>query len=337
MDIPPSPTNNPGSPKSGGVNLTVVIVALMVCASVLAGIYLLSGKSQPAASAISQPPHSDPGLVEKTLAVTGLQKAEGGKASEDYYYRYMAEQVLCQMTAGSIRTFAERIDLSSSKPDLLGIQYASKNIPGFRKALEVAAAYYRRSVRGKLSLSSAGIDPAVVAYVEKMVSYDEATNSLYEDYARTLESKSREIEELGKARDAFVNQEEPALISGFESKFGIKLASRQKIRENAAKLATEEARQFIDKKSPQELAANLLGQSFTNHNGLGTWQVEAGEYVFGRIMDSSASPGVAAVDLEVQMKGARSGKPGLVRVRIIYAKDPERNLFWTIATIDLAR
>ena len=54
-------------------------------------------------------------------------------------------------------------------------------------------------------------------------------------------------------------------------------------------------------------------------------------------MDSATGPGVAAVDLEVQFKGARSGNPGLVRARIIYAKDPDRNVFWTIATLDLGR
>lgn len=307
----------------------------MVCLTALSATYLLDGRNPDAV--ISPPVHSAPSLVEKGLAVTGLQKAEGGKASEDYYNKFMSEQVVCQMSAGAIRTFAERIDLSPSRPDALGIQYASKNIPGFRKGLEVAAAYYRRSVRGKLALSSAGIDPAVVAYVEKLASFDEETNRLYEDYARTLVSRSREIEEIGKARDAYVAQEEQALISGFDSKFGIKLSSRQKIREVAAKLAIEEARQFIEKKTPQELAANLLGQSFAKVNGVGTWEVEAGEYVFGRIMDSTANPGVATVDLELQMKGARSGNPGLVRVRIIYAKDPEKNVFWSIAAIDLGR
>ena len=152
-----------------------------------------------------------------------------------------------------------------------------------------------------------------------------------------MQSKGKEIEEIGKLRDACVAQEETALISGFESKFGIKLSTRQQIRELAAKLATDEARQFIEKKSPQELSANLLGQWFQKINDFGTWQVEAGEYVFGRVMDSASGPGVASIDLEVQLKGSRSGKPGLIRARIIYAKDPERNVFWTIAVLDLGK
>jgi len=351
-NTPPPPESKLNSGKSGGVNATIVLVAVVVCATVLGAIYLLKGDKQPASSPQQRPAEAvvktdqaapattqrpAPGIVEKGLAATGLQKAEGGKASANYYNKYMAEQVLCQMTAGSIRGVAETIDRSPSKPDAFGIQYPSKNIPGFRKALEVAASYYRRSIRAKLGLSSAGIDPAVVAYVEKLATFDDATNMLYEEYARTLQSKSKEIEEIGKARDAYVAQEESALISGFESKFGIKLPTRQNIREAAAKLAIDEAKQFIEKKSAQELSANLLGQSFNNLNGLGSWQVEAGEYVFGRVMDSSTGPGVAAVDLEVQFKGARSGHPGLVRVRIIYAKDPERNVFWTIAALDLGR
>lgn len=332
---PPPPESKLNSAKSGGVNATIVLVAVVVCATVLGAIYLLKGDKQPAPVAQAERP--SPGIVEKGLAVTGLQKAEGGQASADYYNKFMAEQVLCQMTAGSIRATAEKIDRSPSKPDAFGNQYPSKNIPGFRKAMEVSAAYYRRSVRNKLGLSSAGIDPAVVAYVEKLAAFDDATNMLYEEYARTLQSKSTEIEEIGKARDAHIAQEEAGLISGFQSKFGIKLSTRQEIREAAGKLAIEEARQFVEKKSPQELSANLLGQRFNNLNGLGSWEVEAGEYVFGRVMDSSTGPGVAAIDLEVQFKGARSGNPGLVRVRIIYAKDPERNVFWTIAALDIGR
>jgi hypothetical protein len=332
MDTPPSPANQPSASKSGGINMTVVVVAVVICASVLAGIYLLNGSPNPTSASVPQPPHADPGLVEKTLAVTGLQKAEGGKASEEYYNRFMAEQVLCQMTAGAIRGVVEKVDLS---PIGTTIQIPSKNIPGVRKGLEVAAAYYRRSVRSKLALSSAGIDPAVVTYVEKLATFDEATSGLYEEYAKTLQSKGKEIEEIGKARDAYVAQEEAALLAGFESKFGIKLSTRQQFREVGGKLSVAEAREFIEKKSPQELSANLLGQWFRNLNGLGTWQVEAGEYTFGRVMDSASGPGVASVDLEVQFKGARSGNPGLVRARIIYAKDPERNLFWTIATLDL--
>jgi hypothetical protein len=340
--------NNPENKPKSGINLTAIIIVLVVCATLLASIYILAGGRReagvPASSARAAaekgsgepapPARPAAGIIEKGLAATGLQKAEGGKASEDYYNRFMAEQVLCQMTAGTIRSVVEKIDLS---PVGTTIQIPSKNIPGVRKALEVAASYYRRSVRGKLSISSAGIDPAVVAYVEKLATFDEATNALYEEYARTLQPKSREIEEIGKARDSYVAQEEPALLAGFESKFGIKLPTRQHIREVAGKLATDEAKQFLDAKSAQELSANLLGQWFRNLNDFGSWHVEAGEYVFGRVMESASGPGVASVDLEVQLKGSRSGNPGLVRARIIYAKDPERNVFWTIATLDLAR
>ena len=334
MEIPPSPQGQQDSRKSGGVNITAILIVLLVCATVLAAIYLLGPGKKETATASVPAQRPAPGIVEKGLAATGLQRAEGGKASQDYYTRFMAEQVLCQMTAGAIRGVAEKIDIT---PVGTTIQIQSHNIPGVRKALEVAASYYRRSVRSKLALSSAGIDPAVVAYVEKLATFDEATNRLYEEYARTLQSKGKEIEEIGKLRDACVAQEETALISGFESKFGIKLSTRQQIRELAAKLATDEARQFIEKKSPQELSANLLGQWFQKIHDFGTWQVEAGEYVFGRVMDSASGPGVASIDLEVQLKGSRSGKPGLIRARIIYAKDPERNVFWTIAVLDLGK
>lgn len=336
-NTPPPPESKLSSAPAGGVNWTVVIVAVVVCGTALAGFLILGGGKKAEVVVAVAPSRPAPGLVEKGLAVTGLQKAEGGKASEEYYRKFMSEQVLCQMTAGSIRGTAEKIDIAPSKSDALGIQYPSKNISGFKKALEVAASYYRRSVRAKLALSSAGIDPAVVAYVEKLAAFDESTNALYEEYARSLQSKAKDIEDLGKARDDYVAQEEAALIAGFEDKFGLKLPTRQQLRESIGKLAIDEARQFVDKKSPQELSANLLGRSFNNLNGLGSWEVEAGEYVFGRVMDSATGPGIAVVDLEVQFKGARSGNPGLVRARIIYAKDPDRNVFWTIATLDLGR
>ena len=84
-----------------------------------------------------------------------------------------------------------------------------------------------------------------------------------------------------------------------------------------------------------KLAANLLGQSFNNLNSLGSWEVEAGEYVFGRVMDSDVGPGVAVVDLEVQLKGSRSNGPGLIQTRLIYVADAERALYWAVLTQDI--
>jgi hypothetical protein len=317
------------------VNLTAVVVAVIVCATVLAGIYLVNNNPKPVVAEGAAPSRPAPGIVEKSLAVTGLQKAEGGQASMDYYDKFMEEQVTCQMIAGSIRSVVEKVDIRPSTSGPLGIQIPSRYVNGVRKGLEVAASYYRRSVRNKLSLSSAGIDPAVVAYVEKLAGYDHATNALYEEYARTLQSKAREIEEIGKARDAHVSREEAALIAGFQSKFGLRLRPREQIREQVNKKASEAARQFLDKKTPQELAANLLGQSFNNLNSLGAWEVEAGEYVFGRVMDSDVGPGVAVVDLEVQLKGSRSNGPGLIQVRLIYVADAERALYWAVLTQDI--
>ncbi len=280
-------------------------------------------------------PSSKPGIVEKGLAATGLQKAEGGQASANYYNKFLAEQVLCQMTAGAIRNMSERVDTSPGKPDVLGNRPPSPNIPGVRKALEVAAGYYKRSVRNKLSLSSAGIDPAIVSFVEKLAAFDQATGEAYDSYAATLQSEARTIEAVGKVRDELFEKEEASLIAGFESKFGIKLPTRDQLRETALKNAADESRQFLDKKTPQELAANLLGNSFVNVQSYGRWTVEAGEYVFGRVIDSFAGAGVAVVDLEVQLKGSRTGNPGLVRARIVYVKDPVRALYWVALVQDL--
>jgi hypothetical protein len=334
-NTPPPPETKLNSGKGGGVNLTAVVVAVIVCVTVLAAIYLVNNKPKPAV-AEAAPSRPAPGIVEKGLAVTGLQKAEGGQASMDYYNKYMDEQVTCQMIAGSIRGTVEKVDLRPSPPSPLGIQMPSPHINGVRKGLEIAAGYYRRSVRNKLSLSSAGIDPAIVSYVEKLAGFDHATASLYDEYARTLQSKAREIEAIGDARDAHVSREEAALIAGFQSKFGLQLRTREQIREKAFEKTSSSARQFLDKKSPQELAANLLGQSFNNLNSYGSWEVEAGEYVFGRVMDSHVDSGVAVVDLEVQLKGSRSNNPGLIRTRTVYVADAERNLYWAVLVQDIS-
>jgi len=326
--------------------MTVVVVAVLVCATVLGGLYMMGGDktrgqvvadNNPGLLSKEEPaPLPKPGIVEKGLAVTGLQKAEGGQASADYYTKYLTEQVVCQMTAGSIRNMAERVDISPTKPDTFGNQYPSPNVPGVRKALEVAAGYYKRSVRNKLSLSSAGIDPSVVSFVEKLAAFDQATGEAYDSFAATLQSEAKTIEAVGKLRDELFEKEEASLISGFQSKFGIKLPTRTQLREAALKNATEESRQFLDKKTPQELSANLLGKSFVNANDFGRWTVEAGEYVFGRVSDSAAGAGVAVVDLEVQLKGSRSGNPGLVRARIVYVKDPVRAVYWVALVQDLS-
>ena len=283
------------------------------------------------------PAPGSPSILEKGLAVTGLQKAEGGKASADYYTNYLAEQVYCQMAAGSIRSFVEKVDVA---PTVVSAQYnlttENKNAPGVRRALGVAAGLYRRSLRNKLSLSSAGIDPAVVAYVERFAAVDEPMAQLYESYSTTLKSESERINAVGKVRDDFVAAQEATVISGFESKFGIKLPTRQELRESVMKASSEESRQFIEKKSPQDMAADLLGKSFNNVGGLGSWAVEAGEFTFGRVTSSYPGPGIAVVDLEAQFKGSRTGHPGLVRVRILYVKDPAQNIFWPVITQDLA-
>ena len=347
MENPPPPATNVTPAKSGGLNPTIVVVAVLVCATVLGGIYMLGGgKDKGSVAEAPRPvtlirqdepaPLPKPGIVEKGLAATGLQKAEGGQASADYYTKFLTEQVLCQLTAGSIRNMAERVDISPSKPDTFGNQYPSPNIPGVKKALEVAAGYYKRSVRNKLSLSSAGIDPSVVSFVEKIAAFDQATSEAYDSYASTLQSEAKTIEAVGKLRDELFEKEEASLIAGFQSKFGIKLPTRAQLREAALKNATDESRQFLDKKTPQELAANLLGMSFVNAQSYGRWTVDAGEYVFGRISDSAAGAGVAVVDLEVQLKGSSSGNPGLVRARIVYVKDPVRAVYWVALVHDLS-
>ena len=326
--------------------MTVVIVAVLVCATVLGGLYIIGGSksgkevvadARPGLLSREEPaPLPKPGIVEKGLAVTGLQKAEGGQASADYYTKYLTEQVVCQLTAGSIRNMAERVDVSPSKPDQFGNQYPSPNVTGVRKALEVATNYYKRSVRNKLTLSSAGIDPSVVSFVEKLAAFDQATSEAYERYATTLQSEAKEIDMIGKLRDELFDKEEASLISGFESKFGIRLPNRKQLREDAMKSATAESRQFLDKKTPQELAANLIGNSFVNAQSYGRWTVDAGEYVFGRVSDSAVGAGIAIVDLEVQLKGSRSGNPGLVRARIVYVKDPVRAVYWVALVQDLS-
>ena len=347
-NTPPSSSGNSTPAKSGGLNLTTVAVTFLVCASVLGGIYMLgearsknagAGAPRPSANVHQEEsaPVIKPGIVEKGLAATGLQKAEGGQASADYYTRFLTEQIVCQLTAGSIRSIVEKVDISPGTPDVFGNREPSPNISGVRKALEVAAGYYKRSVRNKLTLSSAGIDPRVVTIVEKLAAFDQATAEAYDDFAATLQSKASAIESIGKLRDEVFEKEEAALIAGFESKFGIKLPTRSALREAALRNATAESQQFLDKKTPQELAANLLGKSFINANGFNLWEVEAGEYVFGRISDSAVGAGVVIVDLEVQLKGARSGNPGLVRARIIYVKDPVRSLYWVAVVQDLSK
>jgi hypothetical protein len=344
---PIPPVGNVNTAKSGGLNSTLIVIAVLVCATVLGAVYLVVGEKSgdtvvestrpaPAIHQNNPTPLTPPGIVEKGLAVTGLQKAEGGKASADYYNKFLSEQVACQMTAGRIRILVERIDISPNKPGAFGIQTPNPNITGVRKALEVAAGYYKRSVRSKLSLSSAGIDPVIVAYVEKLANFDQAASDTYDRYASTLQSETREIEAIGKLRDNLIEKEEAALISGFESKFGIRLPTRNQLHASLSKSATDEAQQFLEKKTPQELAANLLGNSFINANDFGRWTVEAGEYVFGRIFDSAIGPGIVFVDLEVQLKGARSANPGLVRARIVYVKDPLRSVYWVVLVQDLS-
>ena len=344
--------------QNSGLNKTAVFVTLIICICIFGGIFIFSQQKNEVPKNISgigpttllpvkgenknTSENTTAKIIDNGLALSGLQNAEGGRASADYYSKYLTEQITCQMIAGTIRYAAEKIDISPVKNTNYynNVQYESpsNNIPGFKRAIELAANYYRRSVRNKLSLSSAGIDPAVVSYVEKLTLFDQETLELYNEYAQTLKSTSKQIERIGDARDAHVSQYESELIANFENKFGIKLQTRQQLKEIVVKAATDEAAKFLEKKTPQELSANLIGSVFKNLDGsFSEWRVNAGEYVFGRITQSGSAPGSAFVDLEVQLKGSSTGNPGLIHARIIYVKDPDRNLFWPVAILDLSR
>jgi hypothetical protein len=257
-----------------------------------------------------------------------------GQRSAAFYRDFMDEQVGCQAKAGGIRAVVERIDISPTLPDALGNIYTSRNLGGVQKALKLCAGFYGRSAKKRLALSAAGVDPAVVSYVDQLVALDQQAQDIYEEYAKDPSSKPAQLAVLAARRDAFTRESELSLLTAFEAKYGIKLPSRQEILAQQTKLATDGSAKFLVDNGPKKLADLLIGETFTNNLTGGRWTIDQGEFNDGKIVKSTPLVGCVVFELELSLTGSRSRAPCKINVVLVAAEDPALNMFWVYHSRD---
>ncbi len=240
----------------------------------------------------------------------------------------MDEQVACQAKAAGIRAVVERIDISPTFPDALGNIYTSPNLGGVQKALKLCAGFYARSVKNRLALSNAGVDPAVISYVDQITAFDQQTQDIYEAYSQDPASKAPRLAIIAGQREAFLRESEPALIAAFEAKHGIKLPARADILARQQELAKAGSAKFLMDNGPRKIADFLVGVNFTNVLTGRKWVVEQGEFVGGSVAKSTPLVGCVVFEMKLSFQGARSKAPCNVDALVVAAEDPALNIYW---------
>jgi len=252
------------------------------------------------------------------------------KKSAEVYVQFLIMQTACQTSAGNIR---------GTLKSLFGNQTQNNN-SGYKKALEIAAQYYHSTVDFKLKLSTAGIDPDIATYIEKLVVFDNETAQTYDLWAKTLEDQSAKIEAIGNLRDDYISKNEATLIQLFAKKYNTQLATRTSIMEAAVKAMSDSIKSIAKTKTDKDLFSNLVGYRFRNLNVSSIysfWRVESDEYVTGKITNTVTGESVVSFDLEIALKGSQSNSPGLIRARIYYTYNPQDKLLWTMIVQDLGQ
>ncbi len=342
MEVPPSPETKVKSTSTSEAYspfvhlLKLVGIAVLTLLAIIAGALLLKdagllsgGSASSASSPIREATVDAPPLSSKPV-IFGLST---GKASAAFYRSYLEEQVICQAKAASIRGIVDKIDLSNTV-DIAGNIYTSANLRGVQKALKLCAGYYARSVKHRLSLSMTGVDPAIVSYVDQLTAFDQQTQDVYEAYAADPGSRPPQLAAFGAQREAFRKNAEPALIASFEEKYGIKLPTRAEILEEQDKAAIARSTRFPIDNGPSKLADAMVGASLTNTLDGGRWRVEQGEFLDGKIINSTPLVGGCLIEVEIALRGSGSGRGCKVHALLVAAEDPVLNMFWIYHVTD---
>ncbi len=179
-----------------------------------------------------------------------------------------------------------------------------------------------------------GVDPAIVSYVDQLTAFDQQTQDVYEAYAADPGSRPPQLAAFGAQREAFRKNAEPALIASFEEKYGIKLPTRAEILEEQDKAAIARSTRFPIDNGPSKLADAMVGASLTNTLDGGRWRVEQGEFLDGKIINSTPLVGGCLIEVEIALRGSGSGRGCKVHALLVAAEDPVLNMFWIYHVTD---
>lgn len=338
---PPSPSesklNSPEAKKGYSPFLhllKLVAIAVVVMVAIFAGVYVAFEMGwRPSFNDSPSRGSSNDSSFSPSVS-TSLFGSSVGKNSALFYKSFLDEQVECQAKAAGIRAVVERIDVSPTFPDALGNIYTSPNLGGVQKALKLCAGFYARSVKNRLALSNAGVDPAVISYVDQITAFDQQSQDVYEAYSQDPASKAPRLAIIAGQREAFLRESEPALIAAFEAKHGIRLPARADILAQKQELAKAGSAKFLVDNGPKKIADLLVGVNFTNLLTGRRWVVEQGEFVGGSVTNSTPMVGCIVFEMKMSFKGARSQAPCNTHALIVAAEDPVLNMYWVFHARD---
>jgi hypothetical protein len=251
-----------------------------------------------------------------------------GKKSAKLYEEYMRKSTAARITAVSIRKGAEELKTMLLKDRELA-QLGSFDV---RQAISQSAKYFEQLTKYRETLDLRGIDPDLIAYIDKNTALDNAAKKAYEDYAATGVKPDEDLVRIISRREKLVDNDEAKLIAKFKETYGVELAATETIRTAAKSSLDAESKAFAAKLDERKVAQALIGRSFTNLTNPGSkWRLEAAEFVSGTFNAKEGGEGMAAAMIQIEVRNPRTNNTGLLLAIVIYAKPAsESALTWPI-------
>jgi hypothetical protein len=251
-----------------------------------------------------------------------------GKKSAKLYDEYMRKSTAARITAVSIRKGAEQLKTMLLKNRELA-QLGSFDV---RQAISQSAKYFEQLTKYRETLDLRGIDPDLIAYIDKNTALDNAAKKAYEDYAATGVKPDEDLSSIISRREKLVEKDESKLIAKFKEAYGVELAATEAIRTEAKASLDAESKAFAAKLDERKVAQALIGRSFTNLTNPGIkWRLEPAEFVSGTFSAKEGGEGMAAAVMQIEARNPRSNNTGLLLAIVIYAKPASDSaLTWPI-------
>jgi hypothetical protein len=249
-----------------------------------------------------------------------------GRNSLKFYRSYLEEQATCQAKAASIRGCVEPLLPQFQQTGLYG--YTDPRLAGLQKALRICAGYYNRSSKFRATLSDQGVDSSVLSFVNTINELDQQTANAYMVYADQPTSSPNKLINLNSQRQKFYLENEQVLISNFESKYGIKLPTRNEIYEQVKKDNLDSVQVFINAQEPRKLSEYMVGSVLTDKMSGAAWTVRQGEYISGKIIKSIPVLGGCIIEVEMAFSSVNDGNSSKTHAFMVAAEDPDLNIFW---------
>lgn len=306
---------------------TIALAAILVIG---AGAWYVSSnnKKQAAAEAalVTAKAELDTQKQKEAVALEAM-----GKKSAKLYADYMQKSTSSRLTAVSIRKGAENIKTLFLKKK----EMAELGEFDVRQAIIQSAKYFEQLTKYRQTLDLRGIDPDLIAYIDKNSVLDSEAKTAYEDYAATGEKPDEDLVSIVSRREKLVANDEAKLIAKFKETYGLEIAATETILAKAKTNLYAASKAFADKLTERQVAQALIGREFTNlTNPDSKWRLEAAQFVDGKFYEKGGSEGMAAAILQIEVRNPRTNNTGLLFAIVIYAKPvSDSSLSWPAVVV----